>query len=82
MITIKDKEVDKGSIDIVLHFHATYDNDYEGSYVQSATFIDGTPLNEAELDLLESLYPDVLYELASETVQANYELAAEYNRER
>lgn len=40
--------------------------DFSDAYFESASYSDGTPLTDSELDQLQDLYPDVVNQLAFE----------------
>lgn len=66
-ITISDKEVDKASI--VIDGVDTRDYpDLCDAYASEAKFADGTELNDVELEELDAQYPEIIHELAHESL--------------
>jgi hypothetical protein len=72
-IIINDKEVDLGSIQIYGLDRGDYP-DFADAYVEYAESVNGYGLTEAECELLQDKYPDVVYDviLDSYLCGANY----------
>lgn len=69
-IALGDKIVDKGSIRIGgVDFASKYPDDFVDAFVDYAQFEDGTELNEQELEQLAAEYPELVDELARESLR-------------
>ena len=69
-IALGDKIVDKGSIRIGrVDFASNDPNDFSDVYIDYAEFNDGTELNEQELEQLAADYPELVDELARQSLQ-------------
>jgi hypothetical protein len=66
-VIIGGKEVDVGSIEIDGIDRSDYP-DFADAYVDSASFVDGSELSESQLESLQDLYNDVVYEIIIDTV--------------
>lgn len=69
-IALGDKIVDKGSIRIGgVDFASNDPNDFSDAFIDYAQFDDGTELNEQELKQLAADYPELVDELARQSLQ-------------
>jgi hypothetical protein len=64
---LNGKEVDRNSLEIDGVDTKDYP-DFVDTYFSSATFMDGTALNDDQLDALSEDYPDVAQEMALESL--------------
>ena len=66
-IIINEKEVDIGSIEIGGIDHNDYP-DFSDAYVEYAESVNGYGLSEAECELLQDKYSDIIYDLIIDNV--------------
>ena len=71
-IIINDKEVDLGSIEIGGIDPGDYP-DFADAYVEYAESVNGYGLTEAECELLQDKYSDIIYDLIIDNVCCSYE---------
>lgn len=71
-IIINEKEVDIGSIEIGGIDPSDYP-DFADAYVEYAESVNGYGLTEAECELLQDKYSDIIYDLIVDNVCASYE---------
>lgn len=71
-IIINDKEVDLGSVEIGGIDPSDYP-DFADAFVEYAESVNGYGLTEAECELLQDKYSDIIYDLIIDNVTASYE---------
>jgi hypothetical protein len=64
---LNGKKVDRGSLSVE-GVHAWDYPDFCDAYLIGATFEDGTPLTDEEMDQLNEEYPDVIWEMAYDSL--------------
>lgn len=73
LVKINGRAVEIATIEVAGIDHHDYP-DYADAYVSHAQYADGTDLSDEELELLQDQYPDVVYDVISDSVitQADY----------
>ncbi len=67
-VLIDGKPVDMGSVEVGGVNPSDYP-DFCDAYIDAAAFEDGTPLNDAQIDQLYAVYPELAWERATERCQ-------------